>query len=489
MKKILWICAVPLLVLSSCTKHIEKYNDETKRPVEVTGGPLLTNATINLVDGLASASVNTNVFRFTVQQWAMTTYQDEVNYDFFTRRIPDAWWSRYYKDVLADLKAAKAAVTAIPDKDILPEVRANQAAVIDITEVLSYSILVNSFGNIPYSQAVDIGNVFFPEYDDASTVFSDLLTRLNADIAAITPAAEGFEPAQDLLGGGDMAKWFMLANSLKLRMGMTLADIDPSTAKTAVEEAAPNVISSNDENVFLSYLESPPNSNPLYDDIVLGNRREYIATELIMEYLQGWSDPRIDQFFVPNTSAGEFAGSISGKVSTRSSFSLPNGNISNPTAPALVFDWTEMEFLKAEAIERGFAVEGTAEGHYNDGIKASIFWWMVNINDSAEIDAQAAVDAYLAQPGVAYATAAGDWKEKIGTQKWLGLYNRPYEAWTEQRRLDYPVLKEAFAPISGYPNRLPYPAIEQQVNGGSYTKAAAEIGGDKVEVKLFWDIN
>ncbi len=104
MKKILWLCALPALLFTACTKHIDKYNDETKNPAIVPAGTLLANSTVNLVDGLASASVNTNVFRFTIKQWAMTTYQDEAQYDFFIRRIPDAWWNKMYRDVLADLK-------------------------------------------------------------------------------------------------------------------------------------------------------------------------------------------------------------------------------------------------------------------------------------------------------------------------------------------------------------------------------------------------
>jgi hypothetical protein len=41
--------------------------------------------------------------------------------------------------------------------------------------------------------------------------------------------------------------------------------------------------------------------------------------------------------------------------------------------------------------------------------------------------------------------------------------------------------------ISGFPNRFPYPGNEQQLNGTNYTAAAAIMGNDKVETKLFWD--
>jgi len=94
---------------------------------------------------------------------------------------------------------------------------------------------------------------------------------------------------------------------------------------------------------------------------------------------------------------------------------------------------------------------------------------------------------YLAQPSVAYSTAAGAYKQKIGFQKWIAMFNRPFEGWTELRRLDFPVLTAPVAAKSGFPNRFTFPGNEQQLNGTNYTDAATKVGGDKVETKLFWD--
>ena len=101
----------------------------------------------------------------------------------------------------------------------------------------------------------------------------------------------------------------------------------------------------------------------------------------------------------------------------------------------------------------------------------------------------AEAQTYLQRPDVSYATATGEWRQKIGTQKWIGLYNRPFAGWTEFRRLDYPELPLAVNAISGFPNRMLYPGNEQQLNAENYAAASAAIGGDNVETKLFWDIN
>jgi hypothetical protein len=55
----------------------------------------------------------------------------------------------------------------------------------------------------------------------------------------------------------------------------------------------------------------------------------------------------------------------------------------------------------------------------------------------------------------------------VAGRKWfkkrIALYNRPFETWTEMRRL-IPQLPLAENAISGFPNRLRYPGNEQQLN-------------------------
>ena len=45
-------------------------------------------------------------------------------------------------------------------------------------------------------------------------------------------AVEGSFGAADLMYGGNMTKWKKFANGLKLKIGLTLADIDGATSKT-----------------------------------------------------------------------------------------------------------------------------------------------------------------------------------------------------------------------------------------------------------------
>lgn len=472
MKKYLLI-PVSLFVLASCTKDISRFNEQTKKPEVVPADPLFSNGIRNLTDGITSPSVNTNVFRFTVQHWAATTYQDEPQYDFTTRAIPQAWWARMYRDVLRDLDEAKklaAADQTIPEAD-----RNNKVAIADIMEVYTFSILVNSFGNVPYSEALDYENVF-PKYDDAATIYTDLFKRIDADLALLDETAPGFSESADFLYHGDVAGWIKFANSLKIRMALTVADADP-TAQAAFEAADAGAFSSADDNAMFPYLPTTPNTNPVWFELVQSGRQDMVAGETLLNTLDDMSDPRLGLFFQPNDD-GVYVGGIVGDNNTFSEVSKPSDQMQEPDFPGVLLDYAEVEFYRAEAAARGWATSGTAAEHYNNAITANIIAW-------GGTETQAAT--YLARPDVAYATAAGDWKEKIGFQKWIALYNRPVEGWTELRRLDQPALPAPVGAISGFPNRFPYPGNEQQLNGTNYTAAVSAIGGDEVETKIFWD--
>ena len=473
MKKILLYIA-PVIVFAACTKNISRFNEETKKAANVPAGTLFANATKSVSDVLASASVNTNPLRFTVKHWAMAVYQDEAQYDFSTRNIPQAWWTSLYRDVLVDLKESARLITA--DATIDPGVKANQLAIVDLMQVYTYNILINSFGDIPYTEALDPTKLF-PKYDDAKTVYADLLKRVADDIGKLKTTSASFSASEDLVYKGSVAKWIKFANSMRMKMGMIIADVDNATAKTNVEAADAGAMSSAADNAMFTYLSSTPNTNPLYADIVLGGRGDYVAAADLMDQLVALNDPRKPLYFGVNN-AGLYQGGVVGKVNTYSDMSKPSAQVSAAPAPLVLLDYIETEFYRAEAIERGYTVAGTAETHYNNAITASILFWGGTATDAS---------TYLANSSVAYSTATGAYKQKIGFQKWLALYNRPFEEWTELRRLDFPVLTLAVGAKSGFPVRYQYPNNEQQLNGTNYTAAAAKIGGDKVETKLWWD--
>ena len=457
----------------SCNKDFDSLNTDIKNPKDVDPSFLFAGAQRQMSDVLTNSNVNFNIFRLVSQYWNETTYIDESNYDLKRRNIPQNFWNQMYVDVIKALVDCKEQIKRT-DATLADPANINRNAMADIMIVYADSILVNTYGDVPYSEALDINKVY-PKYDDGATIYADLLTRLDKDLAALDDTSDGFGGG-DLFMGGNVTKWKVFANSLKLRLGMTIADSDPTLAKTVVEAAAPNVMQSSADNLVFHYLASPPNTNPVWVDLVQSNRKDFIAAKTIIDIMAGVNDPRMPFYFTTDA-AGGYSGATIGAKSNYSNFSKPNNSLLAQDADAILMDYSEISFYLAEAVERGF-IGGVAATYYEEGVRSSIINW-------GGTDAMATT--YLQQADVAYATAPGDYKQKIGTQKWLALYNRGFEAWGEVRRLDWPKMTTPVKPKSGFPVRYTYPVQEQNLNTANWTTASAAIGGDVVETKLFWD--
>lgn len=493
MKKLLIAGASALTLTTSCVSSLdEKYNIDPKAPTTALASGFIANAERTLVRTLVSTNVNLNPFRFYVQYWAATDYPNESRYDLNTRSIPTAFWNALYRDCIRDLREAK---TSIPsDITVAAESKQNALAVAEVLEIYTWATLVETYGNIPYSQALDFTNAR-PAYDDQATIYTDLIARLDVAIAKFNPAAgTGLftsTTSADLINNNSTALWVKFANSLKLRMALIIADTDAAKAATMAVATNGKLLASNADVIDLTFNATFPNTNPLYEDLVRSARTDFDGTSFFINRLKGTAgpvtgvvDPRLNDYFNPVTSttqpANTFLGGTYGSGNSKTLTSLPGTKLRAQTLPGVLMSYAQVEFMLAEAVERGFAVGGTAASHYNAAVTASI-------TETQWGGTAAEATAYLAQPTVAYATAPGTYKQKIGYQKWVALYNQPVEAWTEWRRLDYPALTAPGTAISGIPVRLLYPVVEQNINGANYAQAASAVGGDRVETKLFWD--
>lgn len=475
MKKILIIC-VGILVLSACS-DLTEINVNPKKPTSVPASMLVPNATASLFDFMVSANVNVNNLKLWAQQWTETVYTDEANYDLVTRASNGRAWNTLYASVIRDLKEAKKAIAL--DPALTEAGRKAQTATCDVMEVYAFHVLVDLFGNVPYSQAM-VAGIELPAYDDAATIYRDLLARLSTASNDLS-GNNGFGAA-DLVYGGDAAQWKKFANSLRLRLAIRLADSDAAAAKTAAEAAiAAGVFTSSSDNFTLNYLDAPPNTNPIWEDLVQSGRDDFVAANTLVDYLNALNDPRRFMFFeAPFDANGNPIGGTYGAKSSFATYSHINSTITAPTMPGTIMNYSEVEFLLADAAERGYAGAGTPESHYNAGVESSIMQWGGSAADAT---------TYLAQADVAYTTAPGTWKEKIALQKWIALYNQGFEAYSTYRLYDAPTFNVADGVGTLPPTRFTYPVTEYSLNGDNVKAAASTMGGDVPTTKIFWDKN
>lgn len=471
-------------IFMGCTDKFEDFNIDTKNPAIVSGNSLFTNGLKELADQVNQTNVNQNIWKLWSQFWTETTYTDEANYDIVTRNIPEQIYRYYYREgALKDMDEAARLISE--ETDVAGELtKQNRLLIIDILNVYAYNRLVDIFGMAIYSDAINIENVY-PVYEDGAVIYSLLITRLDAAISGLNSNAGSFGSA-DLIYGGDVAAWKMFANTLKIKMGITLADVNPTLAKSTVESAISGAFTSSMDDGVMPYQSASPNQNPLYEEIISTGRKDYVAANTIVDIMNNLDDPRRASYFtLQDTSGlGDFAykGGAYGYSSQHAAHSNIHPDILVPDRDGPLLAYTEMLFYLAEAAERNITVPMTAEQYYNMGIANSMMtdWGRT----------QAEVDTYMARTDVAYGTATGDWKQKIGTQSWLAAYTRGFIAYTTWRRLDYPVFNfpPSVTSTKEIPTRFTFPINEQTLNGANYTAAAAAVGGDMLTTKIFWDM-
>lgn len=480
MKNTALIYIMVVLLLASCTKDIHSLNVDPKHYSQVPAGALFLQGEKNLSDAYTSTSVASAPFRVIAQEWTENAYVTEAQYNFSSYNAPDGWWNNLYGTALNNLSQAKLTfMNTIAD----PDIRKNDLIITDILEVYAYNLLAATYGDIPYTEAEN-PKIPFPKYDDAKTVYTDLLKRLDTCIAGINTSAGAMGKADQIYQGNTSA-WKKFAATLKLKIGLLLADEDPTTASKAITEAVTaGIFTSDDDDALFHYdKNSPGTSSMLWQALVSSGRHDFLPANLLVSTMLKWNDPRLPLYFTKTTTgkyAGGTAGGKNGYDNTR--YSDFSAQMQTPDLSGDLLDYSETEFYLAEAAARGINVGGSAAEHYTKAVTASIKFWKGTAGDAA---------AYLLQPGVNYLTAEGNWRQKIAYQEWISFYNRNWDSWTVIRRLGYPDIDKISPPVgavSKLPLRYPYPTTEPASNPVNWKNAVQKLPGGKdvVSAKLFW---
>ncbi|OAV66415.1 Susd and RagB outer membrane lipoprotein [Bacteroidales bacterium Barb4] len=474
MKRIYILITALLPLLQACTDKFEEFNEDRKNPSAVVGESLFSNAQKELIDQVSSTNVNTNVFKLWAQYWTETTYTDEANYNIVTRNIANNTFRYYYMDALKDLLEAE---TIIKESEYLldasPKIKENKLHILQLVKAYAFQQLTDIFGAVPYADALNIDNVY-PKYDAGNAIYKDLIEKVTAATAGLD-ASFGSYGSADLYYGGNVSQWIKFGNSLKIKLGITLADYDANlSAQTVLSGVSGGAFTSSADDALFSYLQSSPNYNPLYADIIASGRNDFVPANTLTDIMNTLEDPRRTAFFTPFE--GGYVGGKYGYAAPYNAHSHIAPAISAPDFKGILLTYSEVQFYLAEAAARGFAVPQSAEAYYNEGIKSSFSFWGI-----------AGAEDYLNKPEVKY--SAANWKERIGIQEWLSFYTRGLEGYTTWRRLDYPVLNvaELINDYSEIPLRFTFPVNEQTLNRANYDAAAALIGGDLLTTKIFWD--
>ncbi|MBK9330640.1 MAG: SusD/RagB family nutrient-binding outer membrane lipoprotein [Sphingobacteriales bacterium] len=470
-----------LLLILGCSKF-EDLNTNPNQPVSIKSELLLNNIMYSTFGddgdvanqlGMYSTFIGFDMGASWAQHMSKTAYDDEDRY-FVRTTIIQSFWNTIYEDVCND--ADKMYNLAVSENN-----KVNQGIALTL-KAYGFSVLTDCYGDIPFSEALKSseGN-FAPKYDNQEDIYVGILSILDqANI--LLSSGEGAIPANsDRMYGGDVTKWRKFANSLKFRCLMrtsnkTTPKINLAAQLQEIASSRP-IFTSNDDDAIFAFGTAQPAANPFYESIVYGGRIEHRLSNSLVEKLKSLNnDPRLQVYSRPNTSSQYIGKPTDGSLFLEDDISQIGLSYLQPESPAYFMTYSQLQFLLAEARQKGLISTGNADTYFYEGVKASFL-----ANGLSELD----FNTYKDLGSIDYNPVSG--LTQIATQEWISLYGQGVEAWTEWRRTKIPVLN----PVSGgavseIPSRYTYPLSEQSINSTNYNAAIASQGSDLLTTKIWW---
>ncbi len=244
MKKIKIFILTTLLLTSACEL------DLLDNPNRVTTDKMNPDFVLNGIQ-FDLASLFNEVSRFGMQ---VTRMRHSFGNTYETAFLPTTFnftWSESYASILINIK------TLIP----IAESRSLYTHVGIAKTIQAYVLmtLVDYFGDIPYSEALDAGN-FNPGLDNGADVYAEALTLLDEAIANFNEVP--LATPENYFGVTSRDNWIKVANTLKLKLLLNRRLVDPSGSTSGINAliAGGQLIQNFNENFAFQY--SRENANP-----------------------------------------------------------------------------------------------------------------------------------------------------------------------------------------------------------------------------------
>ncbi|MFN4365382.1 SusD/RagB family nutrient-binding outer membrane lipoprotein [Chryseobacterium hispalense] len=463
----------------SCSRSLDEVNTDNSRISEPVASKLLVPIQYNMS---AVNYMRANDFTFDLMQVSLD-FPNEGNtlsrYN-ITENTGAGFWNNSYKWIkqVKDMKMAA-------ERDNDP----NYVAIAMVLNAWIYSNLTDTYGDVPFSEAssLDGGNAQ-PKFDKQKDIYVKLLDDLKTanSLFVTTKTLTGsdiFYKAESDANG--IVNWKKFCNSLSLRL---LTRILSKNGEVNVNERIQEIMSdptkfpifqNNNETAKVNVTGVAPLLPPITrpQDFTTGRA----ASEFFVETLKANNDPRMSMFFgqaksIPGNANIGYKGAPSGYAyGTTFNYQPSNMNQNLAKAPLniLIYPYAELQFTLAELAFKGI-IPGNAQTYYENGVKAAIEQW------GATVPAN-----YFTNPNVAYNGTL----ERILLQKYVALFFVDQQQWFEKRRTGFPVLPNNGGLLNNgvLPSRLMYPPNPRILNTANYQSAVQQMGGDNINVKVWWN--
>ncbi|TAE18838.1 MAG: SusD/RagB family nutrient-binding outer membrane lipoprotein [Bacteroidetes bacterium] len=470
-----------LFVSTSCNKWLD-INDDPTGTLNPTLPTLMTSAGVRLGFTMGSDISRYSLIlsqQFAGQGAAGTQNKDYMGYLIQPTDVNNVFRTAFFAGILNDLEAIIAlAKTSNP----------RYAGIAKVMKAHTFQVMVDAWGDLPYSEAFKGIENTQPKYDDDAAIYTAINTLLDEAIADLRVSTTVSGPgADDVVYTGNIDRWIRLAHTLQLRIALRYADkvakIDALLAKT-------NAVFMRDNNdaYQVRFGATAGNENPIHQ-FEIRRLDQYFPSTTLVNIMNTKNDPRRRWFFTPNAT-GAFVGAPNDRNSAQSTaFSrlhvylrgdstgttttAARGRVDSYTGAGAIRMMTYPEYCFIRA-EYEFAKGSTpnAQTWYQTGIIASLR--SVGASETSII-------TYLGANGT---LNSGTELRQIIEEKYVAAYGVAMEPWTDWRRTGFPVLTPAANNVTNniIPRVLPY--SQQETDSNPNTPARPNITTKTV----FWDL-
>lgn len=488
---------------ASCTKSFDEMNINPNAQTTGESAYLLTGAQITAARSILD-DYNAGICKW-VQYYTHTTDDNTAFWHKSGNDINDYWnYYSFYVDILPNLEEIKKNCSLVRQP--------NYFAVAEIMEAWCFAYITDMWGPVPFFDALkgstsegEEQRYVYPAYDSEEDIYKDLITRLMAanDSIDTDPDSDyAISGASDAFANGDMLAWQKFANSLNLRLLMRISDVNAAYAKPLFEQIATNptkypVIGNNDEDFGIVWIGGNIEPfNNIISKLYLDSERTYALSTGSLHYLATMNDPRLPAIADPAKDYEEagnpkYVGcppafdpdNASGfiRIARDSISNLAVSTYADPTRKENIITYAELQFIYAEAEEKGWSVTKTAEEYYKEGIVASL--------EKFGVYTVGAYNNYYSQASVDYDQVTNK-LNAIYLQRYLAQFGQGANTFAMMRRTGQPALdyfKIGDDSQYGFPYRIRYPHVNQENPG--FEEATAGIIQDMWGVKIWWAEN
>src|SRR5680860_758247 len=297
------VCATMVLTFS-CDKNFEEINTNKVDPTSASVDPvfLLNNAIIN-----TSPPGTQLIYDMGIVQQVISPNSGVLtgaNYNQENREFAQGHWTKLYQNVIKNTGDVTAQLLAEDAPD-----RPNLLNMTRLVEALAFMILTDEHGDVPYFEAGKgiSEQIVLPSYTPQEEIYKDLI---NVVKTATTALSTSTTPENgEVMYSGDIDKWKRFGNSLLLRMGMRLTEVDLALAEQTVMEAfAGGLMDSNEDNYVIRHDSNYTNNAGSLLNATEANN--FYMTKFFVNYLKDTDDPRLGAIAV------RYVGATSGPEQT-----------------------------------------------------------------------------------------------------------------------------------------------------------------------------